>query len=145
MRTFRHIVVAYDGSDTAEEALARIPSIADEETEVTVVAAVGLHPTSGRAMANIDVREVEASERALEHACEFLGAHGVTAEPLPARGDPATAVTEAAAEGEVDLIVCGAGELGRLERLVSRSVSDRILRRADCDVLVVRSGPDRRS
>jgi nucleotide-binding universal stress UspA family protein len=53
-------------------------------------------------------------------------------------GRPATEIISAANEPGVDLVVVGARGLGRLERLILGSVSERVLHQAECPVLVVK-------
>ena len=52
-------------------------------------------------------------------------------------GHPANALVRAAAEPDIDLVV-GARGLGRFARLLLGSVSERVLHRAACPVLVVK-------
>jgi nucleotide-binding universal stress UspA family protein len=53
-------------------------------------------------------------------------------------GVPADQVVAAASEGEVDLVVIGARGLGAIKRLFLGSVSERVLHRVGCPVLVVK-------
>lgn len=55
-----------------------------------------------------------------------------------ALGDPATEIVQLAADLTADLIVVGANERSRLERLVLGSVSSEVFKRAPCSVLVAR-------
>jgi nucleotide-binding universal stress UspA family protein len=68
---------------------------------------------------------------------EFRGKVGAL-ESSAIPGRPAEEITAAAREPGVDLVVVGARGLGRVKRLVLGSVSDRVLRHADCPVLVVK-------
>ena len=65
-----------------------------------------------------------------------------TMEIVDAKDSIAEEVTRRANEDEADLIIIGAGDSGRLERLIRGSMSSAIEDRADCPVLVVRG--DRR-
>ncbi len=53
-------------------------------------------------------------------------------------GDPADSILEAAQSEGADLIVVGSHGRGGLERALIGSVSDQVIRRAPCPVLVVR-------
>ena len=53
-------------------------------------------------------------------------------------GRPADEIVAAAREPGVDVVVVGARGLGLVRRLALGSVSDRVLHRADCPVLVVK-------
>ena len=52
-------------------------------------------------------------------------------------GPPAEAIVRLAEGRDADLIVVGTRKKGFLERLVEGSVNREVLRRANCDVLVV--------
>jgi nucleotide-binding universal stress UspA family protein len=53
-------------------------------------------------------------------------------------GLPADEILEAASRGDVDLVVMGARGLGAMKRLFLGSVSERVLHRVECPVLVVK-------
>lgn len=68
---------------------------------------------------------------------EFRGKVG-SLESSVVVGRPAQEITLASREPGVDLVVVGARGLGGVQRLVLGSVSDRLLRHADCPVLIVK-------
>jgi nucleotide-binding universal stress UspA family protein len=53
-------------------------------------------------------------------------------------GLPAEQIIAAARQDKADLVVIGARGLGAIKRLLLGSVSERVLHRADCPVLVVK-------
>jgi nucleotide-binding universal stress UspA family protein len=55
-------------------------------------------------------------------------------------GNPATAIARLAEERGADLVVVGTRELGALQRLLGQSVSQAVLRRVRCDLLIVHPG-----
>jgi nucleotide-binding universal stress UspA family protein len=73
----------------------------------------------------------------LRHAAAFLAERGLEAEYDLALADPADHIVRLAEERGADLIVVGTRELNLIERLLGMSVSDRVERKAHCDVLVV--------
>jgi nucleotide-binding universal stress UspA family protein len=73
----------------------------------------------------------------LVHVAEQRGV-SATMDLVDARDSIAEEVTRRADEEGADLIIIGAGESGRLERMVRGSMSSAIKDRADCPVLVVR-------
>jgi nucleotide-binding universal stress UspA family protein len=80
---------------------------------------------------------IERVER--ERAEEALEASGVSSdETLVEFGEPVTAISAAAVEHDVDLIVVGSHDKGFLKRLLVGSVSESLVRRAPRPVLVVR-------
>jgi nucleotide-binding universal stress UspA family protein len=119
----RKIMVAYDDSDAARRALDRAADLAGYGSTLTVVsvAADGGRYQSGP----------------LDHAREQLLRRQVTATYLQPVGEPAAELVEAARELDADLVVLGRRSRS-LRRLVLGSVSAKVVRRAPCDVLVVR-------
>lgn len=132
------IVLGYDGSENAEQALERAAAIADGAT-VTVVSAVHVHPTARKTGAHlVDHDEVAERQRCLAAAREFLDARGIATRTVEAHGDPAAAIVDEARAQHADLIVVGTHGRNRAERLVLGSVSTKVVHEAPCDVLVVR-------
>lgn len=85
------------------------------------------------------------ARRALDEAAAAIkGAGGKAAEGRIAEGGPVHVVLREAADGEFDLIVMGSRGVSLdhgYERLVG-SVTERVLHRAPCPVLVIRAAPD---
>jgi nucleotide-binding universal stress UspA family protein len=64
---------------------------------------------------------------------------GVPTSFLVWEGDPGPAIVDAAAAEQADLVVIGTRGRNRIERAVLGSVSDHVVRHAQCPVLIVRS------
>ncbi len=133
----RRIVIGYDGSDAARRALERVPELVGEQSEVTVVTAV---PTTVTSLGPRppDPAEVEEQRRKLEEAWEALRRRGIRARSVERAGDPAERIVEEAERVDADLIVVGTHGKGLPRRLLLGSVSEKVLRTAHRDVLVVR-------
>ena len=70
---------------------------------------------------------------------ELTAAAGVAAGSTKMlRGRPADVLLELAAQGEADLIVMGALSRGRLRDLILGSTAERILERAQADIMIVK-------
>ncbi len=119
----RKIVVGYDDSAAARRALDRAADLAGYASTLTVVS-VG---RNGRS---------HASDDALANAREHLLGRHVPATYLHPVGEAADTLVETAEELEADLLVVGRRNHS-LRRLVLGSVSEAVIRRAPCDVLVV--------
>jgi nucleotide-binding universal stress UspA family protein len=146
----RTIVVGYDGTRSAERALARAASIAQAFGAKIVVAdvaapqpvqaapgAFGLVPYYEYS-ADIGLRADAVRWR--EHRARIeslLGGRGIDFEFAGVVGEPAAEITDVAEQRAADLIVVGTRQAGFLERLFGGSVSEGVARRAHCDVLVV--------
>jgi nucleotide-binding universal stress UspA family protein len=72
----------------------------------------------------------------LHEARTLLGKRNVRMTPVAAIGDPTSEIRAAAEKSGAGVIVVGRGS--GLRRLIDGSVSARLVRRAPCDVLVVR-------
>ncbi|HEY4768057.1 MAG TPA: universal stress protein, partial [Candidatus Limnocylindria bacterium] len=91
-----------------------------------------------------DVQQAEAAQldRAAANAMSWaheLAAPGVTADSVVLRGRPAEAIAGLAYREAADLIVVGSRGLGAVEGALLGSVSDGVIDRAMCPVLVARS------
>jgi nucleotide-binding universal stress UspA family protein len=144
------ILVGYDGTRSAEKALARAAQLARAFGGTVVVISVvapepvdtsgafGLMPYSTYEPGRIDPRADEAVWQ--QHRAEvesFLGKAGVASKFVGVVGEPVGEIVDAAAGLGADLIVVGTREPGFLERLLGGSISQGVARHASCDVLIV--------
>lgn len=81
-------------------------------------------------------RPVDVASQQAEHVVAEAGVHD--AKPLGDTGDPAEAIIAAARDNNADVIVVGSHDRGWLERLFTSSVGEKVVRKADTPVLVVR-------
>jgi nucleotide-binding universal stress UspA family protein len=146
------IVVGYDGTEASELALERVAELAPLLQAKVIVASVET-PVPAAALADaylppapvpdvdLDVerqeRAQEERERSLARARSYFDERGIAAEVASAIGPAVDEIIEVAAQHDADLIVVGTHEPGLLERLFRGSVSQGVVRRAHCDVLVV--------
>lgn len=148
--TPRKILVPFDGSHTAERALAwSILAARNNDAEVVVVVAFDPPLTvKGRSASYVEemkaTLEGEAKELAEEAVARLLD-RGVTARGVVVRGDVARAILATADEESVDLIVLGrqgltheaGGTLEKFRALMSGGVAEKVSRHANVPVLVV--------
>jgi nucleotide-binding universal stress UspA family protein len=133
----RQIVVGYDDSEASRQALERVADIARDGASVTLVGAAEplfSEPWVGQ----IDPREAERRDQALANGRELLARRGIEARTIPAVGDPAEAILEAAREADADLVVVGHRGRGFVARLTLGSVSTKVVQQAEQPVLVAR-------
>ncbi|XP_058182738.1 universal stress protein A-like protein isoform X2 [Rhododendron vialii] len=74
----------------------------------------------------------------LEKAKSICTTHGVNAETIAQLGDPKQAICDAAQKHNIDLLVLGDTELGKIQRFFLGSMSNYCVRNAKCPVLVVK-------
>jgi nucleotide-binding universal stress UspA family protein len=135
----KKILIGYDATPESERALDRTADLAIAfGAEVIVISVARALTPAGRGVGPVDPTDpMEAHEELVAQAAGRLEKLGVEAERVTALGQPARTIVEAAEGRGVDLIVLGARDLNVLERLVAGSVSDAVVHRAPCDVLIV--------
>ena len=132
------VVFAYDGSAFAKRALAYAGRLGpDLEAFVITVSPVLLEaPRTAQSMD--PERDSDDARRHLEDAGAALAEAGVEAEARHLSGNPAAEIIGFAEERGADLIVMGQRGRSAISRFIEGSVTDRVVRHATCDVLVVR-------
>lgn len=139
---FERIVIAFDGSEGALDALARTVRLAGEGSEVHVVA-VGRIPEYAETVGEVEEAKEQAGRfyrRAVDEAVESLRAEGVTATSHIEFGKPGDTILRVAEALQADLIVLGTNRHSALRRRVLGATVDKVVDRAHCSVLVVRPG-----
>ena len=124
---YKKIVVATDGSETAEHAQ-RVAAAIAKASRAQLILVHGCH------------REEEGAA-VLARAEESLKAEGVTPKSELHEGDPVEIVVELADRQDAGLIVIGSRGLSRAKRFFLGSVSHSVAYHAPCDVLLVRARP----
>jgi nucleotide-binding universal stress UspA family protein len=132
------VVVGYDGSEAAKRALDRAASLADRAVPVTVVSVVRPLGGPARGIKPYNPTEIEERRAALGDARERLAKLGLPAATVEGRGDPEDVIAEVAERENADMILVGTRGHGALGRVLHGSVSSKLLRRANRDVMVVR-------
>ncbi|AKG04128.1 MULTISPECIES: universal stress protein [Salimicrobium] len=140
---YKNIVVAVDGSETAEKAFHKAVDIANRNNATIILS----HIVDTRAFATVEAYDRSLAMRAEKHAYEILEDYKKQAQDAGLDsieieieyGSPKVKLTkEIAPKYNADLIICGATGLNAMERFFIGSVSEHITRTAKCDVLVVR-------
>jgi nucleotide-binding universal stress UspA family protein len=136
---FKTIVVATDGSDSGDQALAAAKALATESKGRLVVVYVD-ELVPGR----LGAQHARVLEHDLQHKVRTqvaeLNAGGLSAELKEhqvAMGGPAQAIAKEAKAASADLIVAGSRGRGTLRGLLLGSVTHRLLQIATCAVLVI--------
>jgi nucleotide-binding universal stress UspA family protein len=132
------ILIAVDGSEASQRALARVARFLKEGAQVALVTVARPiyrdPPYTGYA----DPNDEEEQRKVLFAARDVLERAGIAATGLAPVGDPADEILKAVKWFEAELIVMGARSLGTVERLVLGSVSTKVMHDAGCDVLIVK-------
>jgi nucleotide-binding universal stress UspA family protein len=132
---FRRIIVGYDGSEQADDALALGKLIADtSDAELVVAGVFRFDPLWGPTPAFQEAEEHYA--RDIERAAESVSAE---AEAIPSTS-PARGLHELAEEMDADLIVVGSAHHGRLGQILAGSVGMSLLHGSPCAVAIAPRG-----
>jgi nucleotide-binding universal stress UspA family protein len=126
----RAVVVATDGSPHGDHAVAIAAAVAaHRDIPLTIVSVVEQHdgPSGDPATVNAQI----------ERALASVAGAGIQASGRIVHGKPADAILALAEETGADLIAVGRRGLGRVERVLVGSTSERVAGRANCPVLVV--------
>lgn len=138
--SIRRIVVGYDGSEPARRALERATELASgqPDVEVTVVTASPLIPLGPALLGEPDAEPAEDLKETVAQAKMILVERGVAGQTVDAIGDPASAILQAAADRQADVVIVGTRGRNVLARALLGSVSTNVIHHAPCDVLIVR-------
>ncbi|UOQ94134.1 universal stress protein [Halobacillus shinanisalinarum] len=140
---YKDIVVAVDGSETAEVAFNKAIDIANRNQSKLILS----HIVDTRAFSTVEAYDRSLAIRAEKYATELLEDYQKKAEAAGVTnvmididyGSPKIKIAkDVAPKHQADLIICGATGLNVMERFFIGSVSEHIIRYATCDVLVVR-------
>jgi nucleotide-binding universal stress UspA family protein len=132
------ILVAYDGSESAQRALVQAAELATNGAAVSVISVAEPLPRFGRAGTMMVPEEDEERRHELVDAKATLAGKGIDAAVVERKGDPATLIVDEAEHEHADLIVMGTRGLNTAKRWLMGSVSSRVVQHAPCNVLVVR-------
>ncbi len=138
---FKKIVVAIDGSQASEKALAAAVDLAARYgSELTALGVVELPAVAGVVGETEGLREgAEGHFRQIgEAAVEYGRSKGVALRSVVVRGHPADAIVRYA-EGEgISLVVLGQHGHSRIARFFLGSTTDRVSEHAPCTVMIVK-------
>ena len=143
LQEYQRILVATDGSDGSEIALQKATAIAKRNNAALVI----LHVLDKRAMyatESADLTYIDTlrklGDKVVNEAKEYAESQGVTdVKVITESGSPKPVIaTDVPKRENIDLIVVGARGMGAIERLFVGSVSENVVRHAECDVVVVR-------
>jgi nucleotide-binding universal stress UspA family protein len=144
------IVLATDGSPSAERAAEFAVGLARDTSARLCIAAVWQAPTANYYgyVAFEEIPELEKAEKLRAHgaarvARELAEAEGVDVETFVREGDTVDVISQTATDCGASIVVVGSHGWGPLRRLVFGSVSTGLLHHAPCPVVVVRTDPER--
>lgn len=143
MNEYRNIIVAIDGSESSERALEKAIQVSKLNKAALFIVSI----IDTRSWANLESHNSEKLQKDAEsfstslidsyNEAELAGIEDINI--IVESGSPRTMITqEIVRRVNADLIICGASGMSASERIFLGSVSENIVRTAECDVLVVR-------
>jgi nucleotide-binding universal stress UspA family protein len=129
------ILLAYDGFEHSENALAEAAELATETGSLTIVSVVPPDARGSKSGGHVGLRPHAHEDVARAH--RYLRERGIESEMLIEHGVPAEEIARVAGDGRFDMIVAGSRERGAVAELLLGSVSRTLVRTAPCPVLVV--------
>jgi len=140
----KKILIPVDGSDYSERAIEKAKELATAfNSDIVIFNAipVTIAPT-GRIHFDVQVLVEEnrkASEALLEKSREKLGDYPGKVETVAMHGDAPSAIVQYAKENGVDLIIMGSHGMGAvMNRILTGSVTTKVLHHTDIPVLVIK-------
>jgi len=138
---YKKVLLAVDGSEysmrAAEEAL-KIASMA-KECQVTIVLVAEFSKAKTEVIHAKGKDDLEISRRKkLLPITEKLEDKSIPHNVEVLRGEPGPTIVKYANAGNFDLVVIGSRGLNVLQEMVLGSVSHKVMKRADCPVMVVK-------
>lgn len=143
---FSRILIATDGSDTAEVALAQGMELArrlDAEA-IVVTAHRALRPGAGSALGPAEDFAADDIARSVLEAASDRYEGSVRMRTVLRQGYPADVIIDIAEESDADVIVVGNVGMAGSKRLLLGSVPNTVSHHAPCHVLIVNTGWARR-
>ena len=150
-KVLRKILIATDGSETAEKAANfGIQIVRLSGAKVYAVYVIDTTPYYSIPLDQIWSKEVyeqleQMGNEITSNVEKTAKAAGLEAESIVLKGDPAARIVNFAEEQSVDMIVVGSHGIGGFERLVIGSVSEKVVRHAKIPVLVFREQKDQKN
>lgn len=143
MALFQKILIAYDGSSHSKKAVAKAKKILelDQGVEVHLVTVTEPHHVNmyGYNLNRKYMKEVEEKNaRLLEEGKELMESHSDACHTKNLQGNVSHEIIDYSVRENIDLIILGSHGTGRLTDVLLGGVSQKVMRHAKCNVLIIR-------
>lgn len=138
---YQHILLAADGSKNSARAAVEAAKLASliEETTVEVLFTVAPSKIQEEVLYSQNHEEIERRRhQKLLPVTEELARKHVNYKVTIVIGDPGPTIVEYSIKEKVDLLIIGSRGLNSLQEFVLGSVSHKVVKRAQCPVMVVK-------
>ena len=137
---YTKILLPTDGSDYAEQEVERVTNLIADDGEIVVLSVAGKLTSSafqsGTKVRKLNARMKKEAEEAVKRM-ENLFDSSLNVTARVEVGFPADKIIEVSEEIGADLIVISASGKSGLHRFIIGSVAEKVLKKADIDVLLV--------
>ena len=132
------ILVGFDGSEGAEQALNRAMTLIDDDGELILFAVVP--SPSDKTFVDVDVYKnlKKKAENLISDAISGISSHSFTITGIVEEGDAAAKIIDVASRLKCDLIVLGSKGTSEIGRYLLGSVANKVVQYAYKPVMVVR-------
>jgi nucleotide-binding universal stress UspA family protein len=138
---FKKILVAYDGSAGAKQALATARALAQAANAEIHLLSVGRIPEYAETVSEVEEEKEQAQHyysKIMDEAVNELSQHGLSPAGHIKFGKPADTILKAAEDLKVDLVVLGTHPHAAARRRFLGATVDKVVDHAHCSVLVMR-------
>jgi len=132
------ILIGFDGSEGAENALNKAMLLVDDDGELILLAVV--HTPSDKSFVDKEAYKTlkKKAHNIIANAINDIGSHGFTITGIVEEGDVAAKIIDAANNLKCDLIVLGSKGTSEISRYPIGSVANKVVQYAHKPVMVVR-------
>ena len=140
---WKKILVPIDGSKYGERAIEIAADLAKQFKSKTTLLLVNvpmshIYAEEGFMMPDYGDDQKKRGEKLLAKSLKRAESNGLKADTMMVTGNPAEQIANIANREKYDLIVIGSRGLSRAKAFLLGSVSDKVIRYANCPVLVVK-------
>jgi nucleotide-binding universal stress UspA family protein len=144
LKTYKRILVGYDGSENAKGALARAIALSTEQDSairivVVVTTALTIYgPTAPYLLPGFPEQIIKEGKKSLGEALNTAKDAGRKVSGSVEDGHPAEIILRLSESEDIDLIVLGRRGISGVERFLMGGVSSSVINHSKCDVLIVK-------
>ncbi len=142
MSVFKKILIASDGSEHALKAAEKAAYMAkhEPEAEIEVIYVTDAATTKTEVLHHWSKLDIDRDRKQrIQSTIEVLTNHDLSWDLKIVHGDPGPTIVDYANKNDFDLLVIGSRGLNVFQEMVLGSVSHKVVKRAKCPVLVVKS------
>jgi nucleotide-binding universal stress UspA family protein len=136
--SMRRILVGYDGSEGAENALSKALTLIEENGEIVLLAVIPSRSERSFVDANAYKIAREKAQRLLQEKVDSTKDANFVMSPIIERGDAAEKIIEIASKKNCDLIILGRHGQSEISPSTLGSVAQKVVTHAHKPVMIVR-------